>query len=209
MTSLPPLTPQALRDDVRAMYEDTVQMLEATRQAFLQPSPATNERIARIAADLHKREKHVTDHVASQLRSRPWSLGPAEHLAFLPAALERVGDSIETLARCQQGLHREGLAYSEEATREILGLFTRSAALLRGIQAALGTGDRAGLADVRRAGDDFQGLTDSITRSHQARIIHGECLPRVSSVFLSMLDAFREIGRYAGRMSEDVEKSLG
>ncbi len=208
MTTLPPLTPQALRDDVRAMCEDAVQMLQATREAFLQPLPATNERIAAIGGDLHKREKHVTDHVAAQLRSRPWSLGAAEHLAFLPAALERVGDCIETLARCQQSLHREGLAYSEQATREILGLFTRAAGLLAGIVAALSTGNPAGLADIRRAGEELQGLTDQITRSHQARLVHGECLPRVSSVFLSMLDAFREIERYARRMGEDVQKAL-
>ncbi len=208
MSTLPPLTPQALRDDVRAMCEDAVQMLQATRAAFLQPSPETNHRIATIGVDLHQREKHVTDHVAGQLRSRPWSLGAAEHLAFLPAALERVGDCIETLARCEQGLHREGLACSEQAIREILGLFTRSAALLAGIVAALSTGDAAGLAGIRRAGEELQRLTDEITQSHQARLIQGECLPRVSSVFLSMLDAFREIERYAHRMSEDVEKAL-
>ncbi len=208
MTTLPPVTPEALREDVRAMCEDAVQMLRVTREAFLQPSAEKSERIARMGEDLHRREKHVTGHVAEQIRARPWLLGHAESLAFVPAGLERVGDALEILARCQQRLHREGLTCSEEAIRELLGLFTRAAALLEGIQKALATGDPKGLADLRRAGEELQGLADQIARRHQLRILHGVCLPRASSIFLSMLDAFREIERYARRMSEDVEKAL-
>lgn len=208
MGTLPLLTPQDLRDDLLAMCEDAVRMLLLTRGAFLQPAPQAHERIANLARDLHKREKHVTDHVATQLRERPWSLGPAQHLAFLAAALERVGDCVEALARCEQTLHREGLAYSEQAIRDIMGLFKRAVGLLEGITGALRTGDASGLASLRQAGEEFQSLGDRIALSHQERVLQGICLPRVSSIFLAMLDSFREIERYARRMSHDLEKAL-
>lgn len=143
-----------------------------------------------------------------QIREYPWSLGTAEHLAFLPAALERIGDSVEALARCTQSIHREGIPFSDRALQEVLALFSRSAALVDGIAAAIRTGERAGLSRVREAGEQFQGLCDQASAGHQERLLRGICASRASSVFLAMLDYFREIERYTRRMSLDLEKAL-
>jgi Na+/phosphate symporter len=203
-----PLTPEAFRAAVLEMCEAAGRLLRLAREAFLQPTPQIHERIADLALDLHKREKHLTDHVAAQLRQRPWSLGPAQHLAFLPAALERIGDSVEALARCERTLHREGLACSERAITDIMALFGRAVELVEGITATVRTRDRDRLEAIRAAGDAFQASTDEIAARHQERVLQGVCLPRVSSIFLSMLDAFREVERYARRMSHDLEKTL-
>jgi Na+/phosphate symporter len=52
-----------------------------------------------------------------------------------------------------------------------------------------------------------QKLSDQATLAHQERLVQGECTPRASSLFLAMLDSFREIERYTRRMSRDLEKA--
>lgn len=205
---LPRLTPEALRDAVIEMCDMATQMLRLTRDAFLQPSPSALGQVSALGRDLHLREKRLTDHVAMQLREYPWSLGTAEHLAFLPAALERIGDSVEALGRCVQSIHRDGIPFSERAFAEIMGLFNRATALVEGVATAIRTGERATLSRVRTEGEQFQALSDEAALGHQERLLRGICASRASSVFLAMLDYFREIERYTRRMTMDLEKAL-
>lgn len=206
--TLPRLTPEALRDAVLEMCDQASQMIRLTRDAFFQPSRSHLDQVAALGRDLHLREKRLTDHVAMQLREYPWSLGVAEHLAFLPAALERVGDSVESLARCVQNIHRDGIPFSEQAFAETMGLFNRAADLVDAVAAAIRTGERDRLARIREDGDRFQALSDEAAHGHQERLLRGVCQPRASSVFLAMLDYFREIERYTRRMTADLEKAL-
>jgi Na+/phosphate symporter len=202
------MTPEALRDAVLEMCDMAGQMVRLTRGAFVQPSPQALEQVATLGRDLHLREKRLTDHVAMQLREYPWSLGTAEHLAFLPGALERIGDSVEALARCVQSIHRDGIPFSERAFSEIMTLFSRSAELVEEVAAAIRTGDRAHLTRVREEGERFQTLSDEAALGHQERLLQGVCVARASSIFLAMLDYFREIERYTRRMSADLAKAL-
>ena len=203
----PRLTAEALREAILQMCDEAGQMLQFTREDFLQPTVL--DRVGPLGRELHLREKRLTDQVAMQLRDSPWSLGKAEHLAFLPAGLERIGDSVEALARCARSIHREGIPLSDRAMTEILGLFSRVADLLKGVTDAIRTGERAAIARVREEGERFQAFSDEIALGHQERLIRGVCVPRASSSFLAMLDDFREIERYTRRMSLELEKALG
>jgi Na+/phosphate symporter len=204
---LPRLTADSLRGAVLEMSDEAHRMLRITRDAFLGSPGSGLDQVGTLGRDLHLREKRLTDHVAMQLREYPWSLGSAEHLAFLPAALERVGDSVEALARCIQGIHREGIPFSERAISELKDLFSRGLDLLEGIGAAIRVGDATSFAHIRRSGEDLQKLSDQVALSHQERLLRGVCAPRASSLFLAMLDNFREIERYTRRMSRDLEKA--
>jgi Na+/phosphate symporter len=206
---LPRLTPEALRNHVLEMCGHVVEMLRLSRDIFQKYAPATLQDISDIGRHVHHHEKRLTDHVAMQLREHPFSLGPAEHLAFLPLSLERVGDCVEALARGVAAVHREDVPFSERGHSEILTLFARSMELVEGIASAVHLGRPDALAGVREAGGRFQGLCDEISLHHQDRLIRGVCKPRASSVFLAMLDSFREIERYTRRMALAIEPAIG
>ena len=204
---LPRLTADSLKGAVLEMCEEAHRMLQVTRDVFLGTSGAGLDQVGTLGRDLHLREKRLTDHVAMQLREYPWSLGTAEHLVFLPAALERIGDSVEALARCVQTIHREGVPFSERAVAEVRELFDHALELVGGITAAIRSGGGSSLPHTRSAGEEFQKRSDQVALAHQERLLQGVCAPRASSIFLSMLDSFREIERYTCRVSRDLEKS--
>jgi Na+/phosphate symporter len=206
--TLPRLTADGLRNGILEMCAIGTEMLRLTRDAFLQHSPEGFDKVGSLGRELHFREKRLTDHVALQLREMPWSLGPAEHLAFAPASLERIGDSIEALARCLRGIHQDGIPFSERACTEILTLFTRGDELLSELTLAVRTGDRTILPRIQAAGIAFRTFCDEAAAHHQERLLRGACAPRASSLFFAMLDYFREIERYTRRVSADFEKTL-
>ena len=205
---LPKLTPEALRNNLLGVCAHVIEMLRLTRDAFQKHSAATLQDIADIGRHVHHHEKRLTDHIAMQLREHPFSLGPAEQLAFVPAALERIGDSVEALARCIDLLHREDISISEKGHTEIMDLFARTIEMVEGVSAAFHHGRLEALGQVRDAGDTFQAFCNEISLHHQDRLIRGVCKPRASSVFLSMLDSFREIERYVHRVATAVEKAI-
>lgn len=207
--SLPELTPETLRNSAVEMCVHATEMLRLARDAFRHYSAGTLQDLADIARHLHHHEKRLTDHVAMQLRARPASLGSAEPLAFLPAALERIGDSVEALARCIGVLHRDDIPLSERGHLEILNLFGRSIELLERVTASIRRSGSETVGSIREAGEGFQAYCDEIALYHQDRLIRGVCKPRASSVFLSMLDSFREIERYVRRMTVQIEKAVG
>ena len=125
--TLPRLTADDLRAGVLEMCGWAAEMLRITREAFVQTPPSSLDRVGVLGRDIHLREKRLTDHVAMQLREAPWVLGSAEHLAFLPAALERIGDSAEALARCVRSIHRDDVPFSERAVTEVSALVTSRA----------------------------------------------------------------------------------
>jgi Na+/phosphate symporter len=61
---------------------------------------------------------------------------------------------------------------------------------------------------VRESAEAFHALCDAAAAHHHERLLDGVCTPRASSMFLAMVDNFREIGRYVRRMAAAVEKSL-
>jgi len=205
---LPRLTAEAFRNAILGMCDQAGQMFRLTRDAFVQFSPSTLEQVSGLARELDLREKRLTDHVAMQLREFPWSLGTAEHLAFLPAALERIGGSVEALARCVQSIHRDGIPFSDQAFTEIMSLFNRGISLMDKVAAVIRSGERASLSIVREEGQHFQAFSDQAALGHQERLLRGVCVARASSVFLAMLDYFREIERYTRKISMDLEKAL-
>jgi Na+/phosphate symporter len=206
--TLPRLTDDALRAGILDMCAIAIEMLQLTRNAFKQSSTAAMEQLAGLGHDLHLKDKRLTAHVAMQLREAPWVLGSAEHLAFVPAALERIGDQVESLARCVQAIHRDSIQFSERATTEVMALFNRGADLLTQLADVIRTHDRTPLARIHEAGQAFQALCDEAMLDHQERVIRGTCTPRASSVYLAMLDFSREIERYVRRMAAAVEKAL-
>lgn len=205
-TSLPRLTPEGLQNGILEMRGHAVEMLRLARDVFQRYSAATLQDLSDVGRHLHHHEKRLTDHVAMQLREDPKSLGLSEHLAFLPAALERIGDSVEAVARCIETLHREDIPISERGHLEIVGLFDRSIELLDSVASAIRGGQPETLGRIRETGEKFQSYCDEIAVYHQDRLIRGVCKPRASSVFLAMLDSFREIERYVRRMILQIEK---
>ena len=206
MMTLPQMTGAEFEGALAHTCAQVVEMLRLCRVAFLRTDADPLERVKLLAGDVHRREEHLTQHAIIQLREAPCSLGAAEQLKFAPAALERVGDAVEALAICAWRRVREELVLSEAALHEIRTLFDGVTDLVETVGAAVTTRNHVLIRHLREDGARIQGQTHSYETAHQERLMSGVCPPRSSSLFLAMLDSFREIERYTRRLADSLSK---
>jgi Na+/phosphate symporter len=203
---LPRLTAAEFENALAATCAQLVEMLRLCRDAFFRVDPKPLERVKALAEEVHLREKRLTQQVTIQLREAPFSLGAAEQLKMAPAALERVGDAAEGLARCIARRIRENRIFSEHALKEIRTLFDGVTDLVEAVRTALTTWNPALIRHLREDGARLQEQTYSFQADHEDRLLRGACVPGSGSVYLGMLDNFREIERYTRRLADALDR---
>jgi len=205
--SLPRLTAGEFETALSETCAQLVEMLRLCRDAFLRVDPKPLERVKALGEEVHLREKRLTQQVTLQLREAPFSLGAAEHLKFAPAALERVGDAVEALARCTARRITEDTIFSEGAIVEIRTLFDSATDLVETVGAAITTRNHVLIRHLREDGARLQGQANHFEAAHQDRLMSGVFLPHSSSLYLALLDNFREIERYTHRLADALQKT--
>jgi phosphate:Na+ symporter len=203
---LPRLTAAEFENALAATCAQLVEMLRLCRDGFFRMDPKPLQRVKALGEEVHLREKRLTQQVTGQLREAPFSLGTAEQLTAAPAALERVGDAAEGLARCIARRIREDLIFSEDALTEIRTLFDGVTDLVETVGTALTTWNPPLIRHLREDGARLQGQTYCCEAAHEDRLLHGVCVPSSASVYRAMLDNFREIERYTRRLADALDK---
>ncbi len=185
------------RELLRPMFQDAIEMLGLAWTAFRRQEAAGLELAAALGRAVHKQEKELTEQLLG-CGAEP------EGLRFVPAHLERIGDAIEGLIRCQRAMQTEGTAFTERGTREIGQLFERAHELLECARDLTLTGNRVLARHVEIESLRFHDLATDFARAHEERLVEGVCMPRASSTYLAMLDYLREVTRHARRVAGRV-----
>ena len=204
---LPRLTPAEFEAALAQTCTQVVEMLRLTRDAFIRMDPQPLERLKALGVEVHLREKRLTQHVTLQLQEAPLSLGTAEQLKMVPAALERIGDAVEALGQCAARRIRENTIFSEGAINEMGTLFDGATDLVETVGAAITTRNHVLIRHLREDGARLQGQANSFEAAHEDRLMRGVFLPHSSSRYLAMLDDFREIERYTRRVADALGRS--
>ena len=172
------------------IFRDARDMLLLTWAGVRAPSVAALDTAAALGRDIHKAEKDLTERLVAE---------PAETAALrlVPAHVERIGDSIEGLIRCCQQMADEGTVFTSRGTREVNVLFERAVDMLECAGDLTLTGNRVLARHVEIESLRFEELANEYARSHEDRLVEGDCRPAASSAFLAILDYLREITRHA------------
>jgi hypothetical protein len=177
------------------LFSDVVDMVTLTWSSFRTRDLGPLDGAAALRRRVHAREKELTEGLLA---------GP-ERFRFVPGHLERVGDALEGLVRCQRTLGAEKTVFTEGGIREIDELFGRSLELLECTRDLAITGNQVLARHVEISSMRFQDVATRFAGAHEQRLIEGVCQPEASSVYLAMLDHLRDIARHtrqaAGRLA--------
>jgi Na+/phosphate symporter len=172
------------------IFRDARDMLLLTWAGVRAPSVAALDTAAALGRDIHKAEKDLTERLVSESAE-------TASLRLVPAHVERIGDSIEGLIRCCQKMADEGTVFTPRGAREVNVLFERAADMLECAGDLTLTGNRVLARHVEIESLRFEELANEYARSHEDRLVEGDCRPAASSAFLAILDYLREITRHA------------
>jgi Na+/phosphate symporter len=186
------------------MSEGVVTMLRRVRDAFHRLNAAPLEDAGRMGRQVHRQEHALIDHMVKRA-TEAGAAGLNEEAVFVPMHLERIADNIELLAASTGRMVREGILFTDRATREIGGLFDTAVELLEGLRDAARTGNRTLIRYVLDASRTCETRANEYALFHEQRLIEGVCVPRASSVYLAMLDHLKGVEWHARQIAEKLQ----
>lgn len=197
-----------LSREIINMCNLTKTMLELTWEGFRKLNRKRLIEAENLGREIHRKEKHLTElaiaeHARNQAMERE-----LESLRFFPSHLERVGDNIELIIRCTNGIIGEGICYSNKAIDEINTLFGKSTELLECLKDALIINNKVLVAHILDDSEKFHEMVSEYSMWHYDRLIKGNCISKASSSFLAMLDYFSEIIRHIREMADGMDYHL-
>lgn len=185
----------AAAEFLRALFQDTLEMLSLTWSSFRRYDAGRLEKAAALGHSIHKQEKELSARLLA-------AAADAEGLRFIPGHLERIGDAVEGLIRCLRTMEAEGTLFTDRGVREVNTLFEKATELLECARDLTLTGNRVLARHIEVESNRFQDLASEFARAHEERLIEGVCMPRASSVYLAILDYLREAVRHTRRIAE-------
>jgi Na+/phosphate symporter len=184
-------------DLLRPMFRDALEMLALAWSAFKRQDTQGLDLADALGEAIHKHEQELTERLL-EVQPEP------EGVRFVPAHLERIGDAIGGLIRCQRASRSEGTVFTERGAREVGQLYERAHEILECSRDLALTGNRILARHVEIESLRFHDLATDFARAHEERLIEGVCRPRASSTYLAMLDHLQEVTRHARRIAGRV-----
>lgn len=191
------------RAEIVEMCEGIVHMLREVRNGFQHLHAAPLQDALQAGRQVHRREQALIQRMVKRATGGGTTEGN-EEVVFVPMHLERVADSIELLAGSTDRMVREGILFTDRATREVGELFDTAVELLEGLRDAAKTGNRTLLRYVLDACRACEARANEYALFHEQRLIEGVCLPRASSVYLAMIDYVRGIEWHARQIAQKL-----
>lgn len=186
-----------IREELRELFDETLEMLRLTWTSFRRHERAALDKAEALGRAVHRREKELTQRFLEPAAG-------AGEWRFIPGHLERIGDAAEGLIRCLRLMEAEGTVFTDRGVREVNALFERAIELLECARDLALTGNRVLARHLALESAAFHELADEYARAHEQRLIEGVCMPRASSAYLAILDYLREAVRHARRVGERV-----
>jgi hypothetical protein len=123
--------------------------------------------------------------------------GGTEPLAALytsvPGHIRRLQGSIERISSALREKVKEGLLFSDRALSELNFLFEKTQDIMANTRDMLLARNTLIADYIKESEASLARSANDFSTRHEERLIEGVCLPRASSVYLELLDAFKGI----------------
>jgi len=199
------MSDQVLKDvkkDIYLMIHKADAMLQFTEDAL------TNSRLSALdeAREIAREMKVKKDLLSEKLAKAASVDKDALAILTVPVLIEKVGASIERVMDNLRVKIQEGILFSDKAILESGRMIAKSREVLKKAGEALVTGSAAAAETVRKESDAMIKMAADFATAHEERLVAGECSPKSSSTYLSMLYAF---GDLAARTRDVLAKITG
>jgi Na+/phosphate symporter len=201
----PPEEVTCLEEGLLIMVGKLIETAGLLRKALLVPDSSKLDDCRRLAREIHDEEKALTGGLLCRPTETTGDLLRA--VLLFPGKLERVGDLMESIINVCAIKGRDGLAFSDKANAELDELFGVFTSLLTNFRDALLTNNVALLGKIGEEAGRIGNMVTEFGLTHETRLIEGLCSPKVSSLFLDVLDSVRNASRHVKDMAESLLKT--
>jgi len=168
------------------------EMVDLAEDGFMKGRLSSLNQAHELAIEIHTKD----DVLVAALANIASGTREAKYLLSVPSHIESIASSIIRIIEGIRTRIKEGLLFSDRAMLELQRLFTTAKHALKKAGEAAVTGAKTTIQDVLGESDALGRMTNEFATAHEERLVTGECPPKSSSTYLSMLYAFEEMSAH-------------
>ena len=191
-----------VKKDIYLAMHKAQSMLELTEDGFMKSKTSSLDQADELAVEIQTKEDNLTSVLAKMSSAN----SEARAILTVPAHIEKIAVSIKRIGENSRSRIKEGLLFSDKALLETGKLFTKSKDILKKAGEAAVTGSQATLQSVLADSDALERMANDFATAHEERLAAGECSPKSSSTYLSILYAFEDMGAH---IKDTINKLAG
>lgn len=197
----------------------TLKMAELSKKAVVNAVGLLDEYNEKTAADIREMEEQIDryeDVIGSylvKLSNCEMNEADSEKLSMLLRTIsdfERIGDHATNLLEAAKEMHEKGIAFSNDAKRELYVLTDAVLEILSVTISAFETGDPSVASKVEPLEEVIDGLAEQIKGRHVARLKNGSCTIELGFILTDLLINFERISDHCSNVGVAIiELPLG
>jgi Na+/phosphate symporter len=191
-----------LKKEIYLILHKAQYMLELTEEGFMKSKVSSLDEADEVAGEIRVKEDSLTSSFAKLAATN----SEARLMLSVPASIEKIATNIHRIGDNSRVRIKDGLLFSDKAVIETGKLFTLAKDILKKAGEAVVTNASATINTVVTETDSLERMANDFATTHEERLVTGECSPKSSSNFLSILYAFDDMGEH---IKNTVKKMAG
>ncbi|MCK5151517.1 MAG: Na/Pi cotransporter family protein, partial [Candidatus Thorarchaeota archaeon] len=206
MLNMPQAAMLEAENELIRTSEMTLEMIQLSKIALLEKDLDTARRIMILEdeVDINCRDTEAfIDLIREEELNEKDIIWRMKLLAML-TDIERVGDLCENIGEFALDRMKNGIAFSDQGTRDLREMFKLvSETYERSIQ-ALKTRNKVVAKDAEQLEEEVDELERELRTAHDKRVIEGVCRPEADSVFVETLRNLERVSDHADNIALDI-----
>ncbi len=160
------------------------------------------ESCERLVEEVKRHERLATAGLVDQ--SSKIGISAFKIVVRFPSRMERIGIMFRNILDCYRIKITEGMSFNDEALGELSELFGLVLDTLKNLRDVLLIPNRFLLEHIKVQTQQLAELVEFARLANWGRLEAGDCPPLTSSVYVEILDCFKQINEYLGKMRESL-----
>ena len=195
-------TVKDLKKEIYLVMHKAQSMLELTEEGFMKGKMSSLDQADEVAREIRSKEDSLTSALAKLAAAN----SEARSMLSVPASIEKIAANIHRISENSRERIKDGLLFSDKAVVETGKLFVKAKDILKKAGEAAVTSSAATIDTVMADTDSLERMANDFATAHEERLVTGECSPKASSNYLTILYAFDDMGEH---IKNSVKKLSG
>lgn len=186
--------------EIGSLFENMAECIDYIYKGFSTGDLTVLDKADCLMEDMQVRVTYLTEAIVSEGRADK----EARRYVSVPSHFARIHDGIVRIARGVRRTALEDIPFSDKGTDEIGYMFERLRDIAVHLKELLESRSPLAARHIVGSEEVVERSAAEFATKHEERLIEGLCMPKASSIYLEMMDSFKNIAFHAREIARDL-----
>jgi len=182
-----------IKEKMILVCQSLMRMLELAFEGFQKPTERFFEEEAEFEDKIYEYSSELTGFIISKSPSRRREKERVKPYLSIASSLGRLTYNIQGILDRVRGKSENHILFSDQAVKEVSGLFQEAIRLLENLPNLLTTESKSLAQRIGEEGRSMLRIADAYSEDHEERLIDGICVPEHSPLYLSIIESLKGV----------------